>query len=331
MLKIKYKDNIINPYYKKIVVYLNGEKVLSGKLKGSNFINFYNDTLKGQLGNIELQDILLGDFPKLIEIKNKLDKIKINTSKTEYEKLDNSIKELFNYDGTSQKKTKKRKFAFNPLTGKQDDIKSFFENSIKPVTCYFCNIDYINVFDIDKGTCKSGFTLDHFIPKNEYPLLALSLFNLIPSCYTCNTKVKGKQLPWEDEKDISKTSPSSVEFEFEERVKFKTFFSNNNLNIKDEAGFDVLLKEDFTSVYKKYINVFHLDERYSYHKYHVLEMIEKRRIYPDSRIEELAKITKQTTEKVKQDLFGTLLYDDDLSKRSLSKFTQDIARELGLV
>jgi hypothetical protein len=35
-------------------------------------------------------------------------------------------------------------------------------------------------------------TLDHFYPKGEYPFLALSLYNLVPSCYTCNSSLKGK-------------------------------------------------------------------------------------------------------------------------------------------
>jgi hypothetical protein len=28
--------------------------------------------------------------------------------------------------------------------------------------------------------------IDHFYPKDKYPFLAVSFFNLIPSCLTCN-------------------------------------------------------------------------------------------------------------------------------------------------
>lgn len=35
-------------------------------------------------------------------------------------------------------------------------------------------------------------TLDHFYPKGNYPYLALSLYNLIPSCQTCNSSLKGQ-------------------------------------------------------------------------------------------------------------------------------------------
>lgn len=33
-------------------------------------------------------------------------------------------------------------------------------------------------------------TLDHYYPKGKYPYLALSLYNLVPSCYSCNSSLK---------------------------------------------------------------------------------------------------------------------------------------------
>ena len=33
-------------------------------------------------------------------------------------------------------------------------------------------------------------TLDHYYPKGKYPYLALSLHNLVPSCYSCNSSLK---------------------------------------------------------------------------------------------------------------------------------------------
>ncbi|MBH1788932.1 hypothetical protein [Stenotrophomonas sp. GD04032] len=34
-------------------------------------------------------------------------------------------------------------------------------------------------------------TLDHYFSKSDYPFLALSLNNLVPSCYACNSSLKG--------------------------------------------------------------------------------------------------------------------------------------------
>ena len=153
--------------------------------------------------------------------------------------------------------------------------------------------------------------------------MALSLYNLIPSCYTCNSKVKGAD-------EINNLSPSSSKFDFDERVKFRTFIKNDNLQIVDERDFKLLLKEHFSDDYQEYIDGFLLNGRYEYHKYKVIEMINKRKEYPDSRIKELANLTQKTEEEVKQDLFGEYLRDD-LHKRPLSKLIKDISQELGLI
>ena len=207
----------------------------------------------------------------------------------------------------------------------QQPISKIFREHIEIHTCFYCNIDFINVFKSTNKNFKSGYTLDHVKNKNEYPHLALSLYNFVPACYICNSKLK-------KEKDIGDVSPTASTFDFDQKVTFKTFMQNNNLQIEEPNDFDLLLKEDFTDVYQKYIDVFELDGRYAYHKDKVIEMINKRKAYPDSRIEELAALTRKTHEEVKQDLFGAYLFDaDDLHKRPLSKLTRDIAKELGLM
>ena len=219
-----------------------------------------------------------------------------------------AIAEIFNYQGKYQK-----------------HISDIFKEHIEIHTCFYCNIDFINVFKSTNKNFKSGYTLDHVKNKNEYPHLALSLYNFVPSCYICNSKLK-------KEEDIGDVSPTSATFDFDKKVTFKTFMQNDNLQIEEPKDFTLLLKEDFTDVYEKYIDVFELDGRYAYHKTKVIEMINKRKEYPDSRIKELATLTQKTHEEVKQDLFGAYLYDaNDLHKRPLSKLTRDIAKELGLV
>ena len=105
-----------------------------------------------------------------------------------------------------------------------------------------------------------------------------------------------------------------------------------NLQIDNQDDFELLLKEDFPDSYNKYIEVFELDGRYTYHKTKVIEMINKRKEYPDSCIKELVKLTQKTEEEVKQDLFGECLFEDDnLYKRRLSKLIRDISRELDLI
>ena len=290
MIKIAYKENITQIYYD------NLSKRKFQKEENKTLQEVFDEKFKIEF-DCTLDDLLYGSFEKLQTIKDNLG----DMSKRE------DVKAIFNYEGKFQK-----------------HISKFFEEYVEVHTCYFCNIEFINTFMTKDENIKNGFTLDHYIDKGKYPYLALSLYNLIPSCYTCNSKVKRIH-------SVETLSPSSAHFNFDDKVKFKTFIENKNLQIEDKEDFNLLLKEDFSEIYKKYIDVFELDGRYEYHKYKVIEMIKKRKEYPNSRIKELALLTQKTEEEVKQDLFGEYLFEDDiLHKRPLSKLIHDISQELGL-
>lgn len=302
MLKINYSSNLEDSYYKSIAT----SKAV--KFKGLTFEKYYNKYYKQILG-YDLKDILCGDFEKLLEIKTK------HRSKF---KDDNKIKRLFNYD-------KQKTNNFEPLISKlQPKISKFFEQYIEVHTCYYCNIEFINTFKKHNET-KNAFTLDHVLEKATYPFLALSLYNLVPSCYTCNSKVKDSKIEFDE------FSPTNPKFNFHEKVKFKIFLQNPNLQIEKENDFFVKLIEDFLNQYNKYIESLNLNERYEYHKYKVIELIKKRRDYPNSRLKELSILTGKTEEEIKQDLFGAYLHDKDLYKRPLSKLAKDILEQLEII
>ncbi len=300
MIQVKYSDSIKQCYYDLIA------KTKMKKYGNKTFESYYNQYIKSKL-NYELKDLLCGDFEKLLEIKEKIG--------TKFSSKNNIIKQLFNYD----KSDKSLKLKISKL---QPKISKFFRKNITVHTCYYCNIDFINKFNT-KNEVKDAFTLDHFLDKGKYPYLALSLYNLVPSCYVCNSKIKKT-------KEINTLSPTSKNFDFDKRVKFKTFMQSQNLIINTENDFTLLLKEDFSKIYEEYIDSLELNGRYEYHKYKVLEMIEKRKTYPDSRIKELALLSQKTEEEVKQDLFGEYL-ENELHKRPLSKLIKDIVKELGLL
>lgn len=290
MIKIAYKENIIKSYYDD----LSKRKYKNEENKTLEEI--YSEKFKEKFG-CELSDLLYSSFEELETIKERLGKMS-----------DDEVKQFFNYE-----------------TKYQPIISKFFEKYVEVHTCYYCNIDSINVFNDFKGNLKNGFTLDHVFDKASYPYLALSLYNFVPSCYVCNSKLKRSQ-------QIDNVSPTSSTFDFDETVKFKTFMQNPNLQIETKEDFNLLLKEDFSDIYQKYIEVFELNGRYEYHKYKVIEMINKRKEYPDSRIKELATLTQKTEEEVKHDLFSEYLFEDgNLHRQPLSKLTRDISKELGLI
>jgi len=71
--------------------------------------------------------------------------------------------------------------------------------------CPYCNYDKIyltsvnggdyNYDEADRENVNNNYEqalldLDHFFPKSRYPFLAISLYNLVPSCHNCNSNFK---------------------------------------------------------------------------------------------------------------------------------------------
>ena len=173
---------------------------------------------------------------------------------------------------------------------------------------------------------KNEFTLDHYYDKGSYPYLALSLYNLIPSCYTCNSKLKKT-------KTIKSAPPNDKNFDFDNRVKFKLHLDKNckNLQIKSKDDINIPLKENHSNKYEKYIEVFKLNERYIAHQDIVFDMIKKTELYPDSRLKELETLTSIPFQQIKKDIFNLIDEKDDLSKQPFSKLIKDISEELKLL
>lgn len=52
--------------------------------------------------------------------------------------------------------------------------------------CPYCNRSYIFTVKKDARNGKARPQYDHFFPKSIYPYLAVSMYNLVPSCAVCN-------------------------------------------------------------------------------------------------------------------------------------------------
>ncbi|MAD41683.1 MAG: hypothetical protein CL623_04740 [Arcobacter sp.] len=233
------------------------------------------------------------------------------------------IKTIFNYEGNNQRKK----------------ITPFFTKNFNFRTCFYCNKDFINNFEEDTDKLVSTFQLDHFYDKGTYPYLALSFYNLIPSCPTCNSsKVKGSKNTFTHDSNVGRyknetcLSPNDKKFDFHNKVKFKLFLDKDSkhLQIKSKDDLEIPLKEQFTNDYDKYIEVFKLNERYKAHKDIVYDMIQKAELYPESRLKELENLTGIPFQQIKKDIFNLIDKNEDLSKKPFSKLIKDISEELGL-
>ncbi len=197
--------------------------------------------------------------------------------------------------------------------------------------CLYCNRNFIVNYDIDKTTVE----LDHFFPKSKYPYLAISLYNLIPVCHTCNHIKKEK---------ILKVHP------FEESLNKSFIFEYNGiksseiLNKKRQGFFDInRIKSSIKTVNSK-IEIANNDEwdyidyikkLYEEHKDIISELLQKRVIYSDDYIDELLKKYKGRLFKNKEDLLRLItcgyIEDKDIIKRPLSKLIKDISEQLKFI
>ena len=79
-------------------------------------------------------------------------------------------------------------FDYNAMINSDSKYHYIISCLMKVSVCPYCNRQYISIFnDTKKGTA----TFDHCYREETYPIFKLSLYNLVPSCYTCNSTLKG--------------------------------------------------------------------------------------------------------------------------------------------
>jgi len=200
--------------------------------------------------------------------------------------------------------------------------KLLFIQNINLGSCPYCNRNYI--FTINrKASIKPE--IDHFYPKSKYPYLAISYFNLIPSCPTCNG------FGAKEAKDTFYVYPITNPYEIKEN-DFKFSISPQNIdyiNIDNkEYDFDNFEIELYGN--RDNLDIFKLEELYKQHKDIVLELLIKKSYYPHSYIKELQGFGF-TEDEIYRYLFSNYQKEEDLHKRPLSKLIKDISEELELI
>ena len=331
MIKLDYSSFLINKEFDFLKQYFDDLKTITKFEKPNENIEERFDrykkndiSFKKVFKDFTLKDILFSDIKEIKmmiqSVDSKIQTLTANQKIEIYEK----IKKLFNYSDKYQSKV----------------LTPFFTENFNFRTCFYCNKDFITNFDADKKV--STFQLDHFFDKGTYPYLALSFYNLIPSCPTCNSsKVKGSENTFEHnpksklKKFQNETclAPNDKNFDFHQKVKFKLFLESSckNLHIKSKDDIDITLKEQFTDMYDKYIEIFKLNERYKAHKDIVFDMIQKAELYPESRLKELQDLTGIPFQQIKKDIFNLIDENEDLSKQPFSKLIVDMSKELGII
>jgi hypothetical protein len=202
--------------------------------------------------------------------------------------------------------------------------------------CPYCNRQYtftVGTSDL-KGTRPQ---FDHFFDKATYPFLALSFYNLVPSCSICNSSLKGT------DKFNLRTHVHPYLGSFSNKMKFSIANKNIkflngvpsdiNLELK-EFGKTPLNRKDFIRI-NNTVKSFRLMDLYNQHKDYVVEIVQKSIAYNNDYYEALYQEFNGTlfnsVDDVKRMVLSNYIAEDELGKRVLSKLTKDIAEDLGIL
>jgi hypothetical protein len=187
--------------------------------------------------------------------------------------------------------------------------------------------------DSIKVLLGNHFDIDHELAKTSCPLLALSLYNFVPSCPTCNQKLKRSSTigSKEDRTELIKLSPTSDEYDFDRNVLFyitpkrmSTFGFLRNL---EEYRIDMKCHD---KSFEKSIGLFRLKQRYNYHKVFALRLLDLKERYSPGSIKMISNLLqgscseKYTEEQIREDIFG-----EEYSKvghRAFDKLRRDILK-----
>jgi hypothetical protein len=191
-------------------------------------------------------------------------------------------------------------------------------------TCCYCNRMYTSTVKSNYGQKVMRPVFDHWYPQHKYPLLALSFYNLIPSCTICNSSIKGKKEPdlndqlhpYEAE-DMLKRFRFSFDF-YQDTTHFqiKTLIAQDDQRLKDTIS-----KQRLELLYKA-------------HPSELADMLSLAKAYSPDYVQQIISLFPDHSMSLREAYrlaFGTEAFADDFHRLPLSKFKYDILSELQLI
>lgn len=253
-------------------------------------------------------------FPHSTEVNffSYLDALK----KQEKSRTENEIDLINLFDDTT--KAVRKIFDYDAFISKSKKVSYHIASLLDRNTCTYCNRQY--TLTVSKGKnhlIRPQF--DHWYPKYLYPVLALSIYNLIPSCTICNSGIKGSN-PFNTREHVHPYHNQDI------ATRYKFTYGKTDIN-KNK----VMIETNDTSISNTII-AFKLEEVYQAHSdYELKELLDMAKKYNANYIEELINSFDKlhfTREEVYRMVFGIEYDTKDFHKRPFSKFKYDIIKEL---
>lgn len=149
-------------------------------------------------------------------------------------------------------------------------------NMLDVHVCPYCNRQYITSFE-KKDKKWSTADMDHYYPKAIFPLLSMNLYNMIPSCAICNSRLKLNKVKEREQIHLHPYTDSSNCVRF--AVKLDTFDALYRIEKKDMQIELMQIQEQKKS--KNSLNIFKLKEIYKEHTDCAYEIVSKMNTYSE--------------------------------------------------
>ncbi|MHB8063986.1 MAG: hypothetical protein ACYDG2_15375 [Ruminiclostridium sp.] len=289
---INERNKIVNEYYNLVVK--------SRPQRRLNELNLWcTNNLKIGSKVYSFKEVITAEFQELCTIQKHL--------------YDNkpSLKGLFTFKKTKKGKARKsyyiKEVLYDTMT---KEARKKLLGALELTVCPYCNRNYINPAD-DKTTCN----FDHFYNKNDYPILAVSFYNLVPVCPACNS-VKGT--------DECSYSPYDTNFKTNDLLNFDYFITNPDY-LSNKNSIRIIINP--SSKIRGNVKTLHLSELYKLHSDVVQEILQKATIfeaYSRALHSSFGSVFKSDKE-LARILLGNYIDEVDFGKRPLSKMMSDIA------
>ncbi|MGV3632290.1 MAG: hypothetical protein ACO1O6_13860 [Bacteroidota bacterium] len=329
-------------------------------VKGEYATSFNFTTLANKLNALRTKFPLFTQFIEYFDTKEKLEKIVLANEQQlrSYRAMFDSDDLQFEYLECLKPATKQEKKACKSCTNCNDNAyKRNFHSEIMNIlnynvkgkealrkvyskigmkTCYVCNAQYALSIEPEDPSIKSDsksvqdryqgkFQFDHCLPKDKYPALSISLFNLLPICSSCNT-IKGDR---ELGIDFFETDESHWENKFRFRIIENSLseFLLQRETLKIDLEDNHTYPSEMTSLSTRY----DLKGIYNTQIDQIEELIIRKLKYSETYKEKLyyafPEMFKTTTidDRI---LLGTYKKEEGIHKRPMSKFLQDIEKQL---
>lgn len=237
-------------------------------------------------------------------------KAKFHGSKTDIF-FKNCLLDKFNY--------KDRRSSFYPKVFNNVGIKS----------CVYCNsqltVTISKVVENKQVDYSARYQLDHYYPKDKYPYLSVALFNLYPVCASCNLRKSNKDY---NDFELYTNELSKSKFRF----NISNFSIAEYLRTDDIEKLEISLESD--SSVKRHDEFFRIKDIYDTQKDVAAEIIDKSLKYNSSYKKALNSAfgaLNISNELVNSYILGNYTEPHDIHKRPMSKFMQDVGRQVGLI